>query len=70
MFPESLQRIALHLQVSGDVAARGRNAGVAEIVADYGHVGARLQQRCGAAVTKNVRCDAIARQGRPILGCC
>lgn len=35
-------------------AARGRNAGVAEVVADYGLVSVGLQQRGGATVTENV----------------
>ena len=61
MFPEGFQRIALHLQVRGDVAARRGHAGVTEIVADHGHVGARLQQRHRAAVAQYMRCDPLWR---------
>ncbi len=38
-----------------------------EIVADHGHVGARLQERDGAAVAENVRSDTVTRQPGSIL---
>jgi len=67
MFPECLQRIALHLQVRGDVPAGRGDAGMAKIVADHGHVGAGLQQRHGAAVTQHMRRDPLAREHRSLL---
>ena len=53
--PERLDNSALHLQVGGDVAIRGRYAGVSEVVADDGEVDASLEERDGAAVPKDVR---------------
>ena len=60
--PERVEHVALHLEVAGDVATRGRDAGVPEVVADDRDVDARLEQRHGAAVSKDVGTDAAAAQ--------
>ena len=70
VLPEVLERIPLHLQVRRDIPVRGRDAGMTEIIADYSHVGARLQERDCAAVPENVRGDAVTRQPWPILDDC
>jgi hypothetical protein len=43
LLPECLHGLALHLQVDRDVAVSCGDAGVAQVVADYRHVGAGLQ---------------------------
>nr|WP_287331885.1 hypothetical protein [Mesorhizobium sp.] len=65
MFPESLQRIALHLQVGGESQCwHGR--GSRELRSRRCPTAAALRRSCD----EKMRRDAIARQGRPILGCC
>ena len=62
--PRTLQRITLHLQVGGDVPAGRGDAGMAEIVADHGHVGARLKQRDRATVAQHMGIRLYASVGR------
>jgi transposase len=67
VFPERLQRLALHLQVRRNVPPSRSYAGMAEIVADDGHVGTRLQQRHGAAMAQHVGCYPLACKRRTVL---
>ena len=69
MLPEGLQRIALHLQICRDVSAGGGHAGMAEIVADDGHVGAGLEQRHRATVAQYMGRDPLVGERRTLLCC-
>ena len=44
LLPERLHGVALHLQVSRDVAARRGDSGMAEIVADHRDVGSGIHE--------------------------
>ena len=66
--PERVHRVTLHLKVGGDVATCRGDAGMAEIVADHTDVGSGLQERNRTTVAENVRCDALLRERRPLLG--
>src|SRR5262249_13706304 len=69
VFPERLQRLALHLQVRRNVPSRRSYAGMAEIVADNGHAGTRVQQRHRAAMTQQVGRYPLASKRRTTLRC-
>lgn len=69
LLPERLHGVAFHLQVGRDVPPCRGDAGMAQVVANHRHVGARLQQRHGAAMAKDVRCDVFALQRRIVASC-
>ena len=68
MLPESIKRISLHLQVGGDVPSGGGHTRMAEIVADHGDVGARLEKRHSATVAQYMRSNPLSRKHGAILG--
>ncbi len=59
VLPKGLHRFALHLKVGGDVPPGRRHAGMTEIIADHGDVGAGLQQRHSTAMAKHVWRDGL-----------
>jgi hypothetical protein len=67
--PESFKDVALHLQVAGDVAARGGYRCVAKIIADHGNIHTRLQKCDRTAVPHDMWRETTFRQGRSRVGC-
>src|ERR1700746_2710139 len=60
--PESLKDVTLHLQVGGDVAARGGHRCVAKIIANHGNIYTCLQKCNRTAVPHDMWRDTTFRQ--------
>jgi transposase len=66
--PERLEHLPLHVEVGCQIAARGGDARVSQIVADDAHVDPGLKECNSAAVPEDVGRDVTTAQRRPCLG--